>query len=117
MTYRVDYVPPNKSQGKPLARAAAASFNVLDELSAALAPRWNVEQETDYLGAVSFVALPADDDPAMPAFILYEKGGRAGIATIQGDDWEVGQTFTSQRQAVAKIIAGAATLLTRHAYR
>jgi hypothetical protein len=86
------------------------SVDVVDELSAALGPKWDVMREIDYVGEISIIALPADDIDAMPTLIMYEKDGQAHVATIRGVEWETNHAFSSFRHAVSAMIATAASL-------
>jgi hypothetical protein len=81
-------------------------------LSATLGPTWGVYRETDCEGEVSIIVLPVADD-AKPAFLLYEKGGVARVATVAGDDWEGDQGYPSFHDAVAAIITVCSWLTTR----
>jgi hypothetical protein len=74
-------------------------------LALALAPRWQIERATDYLGAVSVVAVPFDDDPAEPTFMLYEADGNSHVATIMQDAWECDDAFETCGHAVTALIA------------
>ncbi len=114
MTYHIGNAPVNVLRRNPPPRMAEASHDVLVELSAALAPGWDVEQATDYLGEVSFVALPVGDDSDAPAFILYEKDGTARVATMHGDDWEDDLVFTTCQQAINRITDGALVFQADH---
>jgi hypothetical protein len=76
-------------------------------LSAALAPTWDVEQAVDPAGETSIVVFSAIDDTAMPAFILFEKEGKAAVATVRNDVWESEQDFTSCELAATAIIVEA----------
>jgi hypothetical protein len=76
-------------------------------LSAALAPAWDVEQVIDPAGEASIVVFSAIDDTATPAFILFEKEGKAVVATVRNDVWESEQDFTSYEPAAAAIIVEA----------
>ena len=86
------------------------SVDVVDELSAALGPKWDVMREIDYAGEASIIVLPAGDIDAMPTLIMYEKQGQAHVATIRGVEWETNHTFSSHRHAVSAMIATAASL-------
>jgi hypothetical protein len=79
-------------------------------LSAALGSDWVVERETDSEGEVSIIALPTEELNGTPAFILYEKDGKARVATIRGDEWECDHGFNGFRQGVDAIIAEARAL-------
>jgi hypothetical protein len=83
--------------------------DVVEVLSEGLGPGWTVHRETDCEGDVSVIALPADEE-AIPAFILYEKGGVARVATVRGDDWEGDWSSPSFELAIAMIITEAAFL-------
>ena len=76
-------------------------------LSATLAPTWDVEQEVDPAGEASIVVFSTIDDTAMPAFILFEKDGKAVVATVRNDVWESEQDFTGCETAAAAIIVEA----------
>jgi hypothetical protein len=95
-------------------RPAQRRFDAQSELTAELTPAWQVEQAVDYVGEVSYIALPVSDDPDMAAFILYERGGRAHIATIQRDEWQNGRSFATLNQAVNALIARAGTCQISH---
>jgi hypothetical protein len=79
-------------------------------LSAVSAGAWEVEQMVDPSGEVSIVMFPACDDPALPTFMLFEENGLARVATIRHDVWESDQTYLSNHQAVAAIMAATAAL-------
>lgn len=95
----------------PGSRKADVAVDVIDELSMALGPKWDVGREIDYVGDVMIIALPADDIDAMPALILYEKDGQAHVATVRGVDWEADHAFSSFRHAVIEMILTAASLV------
>jgi hypothetical protein len=71
-----------------------------------------VHRETDCEGDVSVITLPADDE-AIPAFILYEKGGLARVATVTGDEWANDWSSPSFELAIAMIITEAASQANR----
>ncbi len=99
-----DTASANAAPATTPARIAGEAFDALGQLAAALAPEWQVEQETDYLGNVSFVTLPKKADPEMPAFILYEKEGQAHVATVRQDTWENDRAFATCDQAVNAVV-------------
>ena len=76
-------------------------------LSAALAPAWDVEQAIDPAGEISIVVFPAVDDTAMPTFTLFEREGKAVVATVCNDVWESEQDFASCELAAAAIVVEA----------
>lgn len=89
---------------------ADAALSPLDVLSAAASGGWEVEQAIDPSGDVSIIVLPANDDPLMPTFMLYQERGRSRVAVIRSDVWESDKTFSSCRRAVAAIIAATSAL-------
>jgi len=97
----------------------AATLDAAAVLSAALAPKWSVQREVDYVGEVSIILLPAHDHPtiehrALPSFILFEKDGQARVATVTEDQWVADQGFRDIQPAVTAIIAAAAAISTSH---
>ena len=86
------------------------SVDIVDELSAALGPKWDVMREIDYAGEASIIVLPAGDIDAMPTLIMYEEDGRTHVATIRGVERETNRAFSSFRHAVSAMIATAASL-------
>jgi hypothetical protein len=90
---------------------ALSSFDVVAALESALAPGWSVERETDPAGDLSIVVLPAYDDPACPAFIIYEENGFVQVATIVGDTWQGRRAFPTCQRAVAAIVAASSRQL------
>ena len=109
MIHRAETIAVSVHPGNPVPRIADNPVDDLVRLSAALTPQWQLERETDYLGEVSFVALPIADDPEMPAFILYRKAGQAHVATIRQDDWENDLAFATSQHAVNAMISRATT--------
>jgi hypothetical protein len=81
-------------------------FGVVATLSAALNPAWSVEREVDPAGDSSIIVLPACDDPAHSAFLLYEENGFVQVATISGETW-TRRAFPTCQRAVAAIVAAA----------
>jgi hypothetical protein len=110
MITHADTVAVRERPGTPAPRSAGRPVDDLLQLSAALTPQWQVAREIDYLGEVSFLALPNEDDPEIPAFILYQKAGQTHVATIHQDDWENDLAFATSQQAVNAMIARATTL-------
>jgi hypothetical protein len=94
----------------PSSQRQQVSVDIVDELSAALGPKWDVLREIDYAGEESIIALPADDIDAMPTLIMYEEHGQTHVATIRGVEWETNHAFSSFRHAVSAMIATAAFL-------
>jgi hypothetical protein len=86
---------------------ALSPFNVVAALSAALAPVWSVEREVDPGGDISIIVLPACDDPASTAFVLYEENGFVQVATISGEAWQSRRAFSTCQRAVAAIVTAA----------
>jgi hypothetical protein len=80
---------------------------VVSELAEALGPDWVVEREIDFEGEVSIIALPIIDAAPAPTFILYEKAGRAHVATIRFDRWENDRGYNSFQQATDAFVAEA----------
>ena len=76
-------------------------------LSATLVPAWDVEQAINPAREASIVVFSAIDDTAMPAFILFEKEGKAVAATVRNDVWESEQDFASCELAAAAIVVEA----------
>jgi len=98
----------------------ADTMSVVDAaalLSATLAPAWDVEQAIDPAKEMSIVVLSAIDDAAMPTFILFEREGKAVVATVRNDVWESEQDFISCEAAAAAIVVDAtkAEMLATHA--
>jgi hypothetical protein len=88
----------------------AAPVDPVAELSTALGLGWNIARQTDYMGEVSIITLPTEDNDARATFVLYEKDGLVHVGTVRADKWENDRAFTTFGQAVAMIIAEATTL-------
>jgi hypothetical protein len=81
-------------------------------LEAALAPHWVVERVTDPDGDVSLIVLAADDDPALPTFLLHERDRAPHVAVIANDTWQSDRSFWVLSDACDAIIALATTART-----
>ena len=76
-------------------------------LLSALKPAWDVEEAVDPMGERSIVVCSAADDPAMPAFMLFEREGTVVAATVRNDIWESERCFPSCDGAAAAIVTDA----------
>ncbi len=81
-------------------------------LGAALAPHWVVERITDPDGEVSLVVLAADDDPALPTFLLHERDRTPHVAVIANDTWQSDRPFDLWSAALDAIVSLATTART-----
>jgi hypothetical protein len=115
MMHGIDTASTVMLEARSLPAAARKPFDAVFELSAGLAPTWQVERAIDYAGDISFIALPGSNDPGMAAFIIFERDGRAHIGTVRNDAWHDGRSFATLPQAVKAIIAQAAHLPDQHA--
>ena len=77
---------------------------ILQSIRAALGPTWSVEQEIDYLGEISIIAMPDDDEAAHPTLILFEKQGQAHVGVVHNDNWDSLIAFATRSAAVAALI-------------
>jgi hypothetical protein len=112
MTHAIDTILSRTFPHASWLFASETPRDVIVALSEALGPMWGVYRETDCEGDVSIIVLPLDDD-AKPAFVLYERGGAARVATIAGDDWEGDRGYSGFQDAVAAIITVCSWLTTR----
>lgn len=85
-------------------RQFAAPLDIVATLAQALGFAWVVQREIDWQGEVSVIALPANDDETMPAFVLYEQGGLAQVATVKHDEWQPKRGYATAAEAVAAIV-------------
>ncbi len=74
-------------------------------LRASLPPAWQVEDHFDPHGELSLIVLPADDDPALPTFLLHHRMQTPHVAMILNDTWGAEQAFTQWPDAAAAIVA------------
>ena len=84
---------------------AMSPFDVVAELSAALAPAWAVEREVDPAGDQSIIVLSVSEDPTQAAFALFEENGFVQVGTVIGDIWHRRQASPPCQRAVAAIVA------------
>ena len=89
---------------------AVSPVDAIALLSPILASTWEVVREVDPVGEISVVVFSTADDPVMPTFILFEKGGQAVVAIIRDDVWESEQGFASYQQAISAILIEATTV-------
>jgi hypothetical protein len=74
-------------------------------LGAALAPHWLVERIISPDGDVLLVVLAANDDPAMPTYLLHERRRVPHLATVAADVWESDRSFGLWPQAIEAVVA------------
>lgn len=93
-------------------QATGLTPRIAASLQAALTPGWVAERIIEPLGEVAIVVLPADDDPALPSFLLYETATAARVAVILADRWEAEQEHAGRDDAVTALVALAAAART-----
>ena len=100
-----------QANSAPRCRAVGTGFSDddADALRAALTPLWVTERIIDPAGEVSLAVLAADDDPNRPTFLLHEREAVPHVAVIAGDEWTSDRPFRGWPEAVAAIVALAAT--------
>ncbi|HEY0182439.1 MAG TPA: hypothetical protein VGC09_06475 [Rhodopila sp.] len=99
VTHAFDSILHRLDAPGPRPNRQAPAGDIVLSLRKLLGSGWWVERETDYLGEISIVVLPATDQIELPMFMLYESGGLAHVATIRADEWEADRGFDTVPQA------------------
>ena len=100
--------PPDTGP-RTLGPAVGLLSDAVETLRTTLPPGWQVERIIDPDGELSVAVLAADDNPALPTFLLYARTLTAQIATIVDDAWVSTQPFSDWPKAVATLVSLATT--------